>query len=63
MNFYKPGGKEGGWLNKIQAIPILQDEEQMRTDREFRRGKVHTTLNKPVAIRLHRTMGLEEYVY
>lgn len=27
MNFYKPVGKEGAWLNKIQAIAILQDEE------------------------------------
>lgn len=50
MNFYKPVGNEDGWLNKIQDIPILQDKEEMRTDREFRRGKVHTTLNKPVTV-------------
>lgn len=63
MNFHKPMGKEDGWLNKIQAIPILQDEEQMRTDREFRTGKVHKTLNKPVTVCLCCTMGLGEYVY
>lgn len=63
MNFYKPVGKEDAWLNEIQAIPILQDEEQMRTDQAFRRGKVHTTSNKPDTVCLRCTLGLDEYVY
>lgn len=42
MNFYKSVGKEDDWLNKIPAIPILQDEEQMRTDHRNLGGEKFT---------------------